>query len=362
MASVWIERRPRAGGGSSFLVRYRLGGRESRRRHGGSFATLREARKRREWIADELAAMRVPDLTLLEPSRLSLVEAFEEWRRSRIDVDAGTAANYRTSQARAVEVLGVVPVETVGTVEVARLVAGLHEAGAARESIRKIRSHLAMVLDFVGIDPNPARDRGVKLPPRVAEEMTPPLGSHVVAVFYALSVRYRLPHLVYDACGFRLRELERLEWRDVDEIGRRLRVRTEVSKTRRPRWVPFGRFPNADASLVFEALLRLVPREDREPSERVLSFDGDAYRTALARACSKAGVPSFTPNDLRHRRATLWHLGGVPVADAASWLGHSSQEHLRTYAHATLDERSEVDYAPLLFDLENRPARATIGA
>jgi integrase len=54
-------------------------------------------------------------------------------------------------------------------------------------------------------------------------------------------------------------------------------------------------------------------------------------------------VPAFSPHDLRHRRATLWHLGGVPAAQASAWLGHSAQEHLRTYAHAVLD-RTEVDY------------------
>jgi len=51
-------------------------------------------------------------------------------------------------------------------------------------------------------------------------------------------------------------------------------------------------------------------------------------------------TPVFSPHDVRHRWATLWHLQGVPVAEAASWLGHSSQEHLRTYAHVVIDRRS----------------------
>lgn len=47
--------------------------------------------------------------------------------------------------------------------------------------------------------------------------------------------------------------------------------------------------------------------------------------------------------------ATLGHLSGVPIVEAATWLGHSPTEHLRTYAHATLVERAELDYyaAPL---------------
>jgi len=61
----------------------------------------------------------------------------------------------------------------------------------------------------------------------------------------------------------------------------------------------------------------------------------------------RVGTPAFSPDDLRHRRATLWHLAGVPVAEAAGWLGRSPQEHLRTYAHVVLD-RPEVD-DPALF-------------
>jgi integrase len=47
----------------------------------------------------------------------------------------------------------------------------------------------------------------------------------------------------------------------------------------------------------------------------------------LTRACKTIGVPAFSPHQLLHRRATLWHLSGVPVAEAAFWLGHSAQEH-----------------------------------
>ena len=76
-------------------------------------------------------------------------------------------------------------------------------------------------------------------------------------------------------------------------------------------------------------------------------FGADRLRTAITRACKASGVPTFSPHDLRHRRASLWHLQGVPAAEAASWLGHSAQEHLRTYAHVVID-RAEVDYANLL--------------
>lgn len=78
-------------------------------------------------------------------------------------------------------------------------------------------------------------------------------------------------------------------------------------------------------------------------------FGADRFRTAITRACKATGTPHIHPHDLRHRRATLWHLSGVPAAQAAGWLGHSAQEHLRTYAHVMID-RTELDYASLLGD------------
>ncbi|HET6656666.1 MAG TPA: hypothetical protein VFG61_02100, partial [Gaiellaceae bacterium] len=60
MPSAWIERRQTGKGGSRYLVKYRLGGRESAHRYAGSFSTRREALARRRWVAGELAAMRVP--------------------------------------------------------------------------------------------------------------------------------------------------------------------------------------------------------------------------------------------------------------------------------------------------------------
>lgn len=101
--------------------------------------------------------------------------------------------------------------------------------------------------------------------------------------------------------------------------------------------------------LVLQAVTQLVPREDRDLAGQAFAgFGADRFRTAITRACRAAGVPAFSPHDLRHRRATLWHLAGVPPVEAAAWLGHSPTEHLRTYAHATLSNRSELDYAAML--------------
>jgi len=56
-------------GRTRYLVKYRLGGRESAQRCAGSFATRRDALARQRWVAGELAALRVPRLGQLGEKR-----------------------------------------------------------------------------------------------------------------------------------------------------------------------------------------------------------------------------------------------------------------------------------------------------
>ena len=94
MPSVWIVRRATKRA-TRFRVMYRPGGREVNPRYGGTFGTMREARIRRDWIAGELAALRMPDLTLLAepPAAPTLAEVAERWQASRVDASENTRLN-----------------------------------------------------------------------------------------------------------------------------------------------------------------------------------------------------------------------------------------------------------------------------
>jgi hypothetical protein len=161
MPSVWIERRDTPTGRARYLVKYRLGGRESAHRYAGSFATRREALERRRWVAGELAALRVPRLRQLgeAPGTPTVAEAAERWRASRVDVTDGTAVGHRVQLSRVLPTLGSRRVDEITPVDIARLVSELHAAGRKRETIRKSLTALAQVLDFAGVKDNPARDR-----------------------------------------------------------------------------------------------------------------------------------------------------------------------------------------------------------
>ena len=160
--------------------------------------------------------------------------------------------------------------------------------------------------------------------------------------------RYRLPLLVLDATGMRVGELEALTWGDVDEPRQRWRVSQAVAKTGRARWV------NVPEQL-FAAVCALTPRDDRVSDRPVFQgVTADRLRTAIARACTAAGVPAFSPHDLRHRRVSLLHLSGVPWARIGE---HVGQRNLavtaNTYSHVLSDE-AELDYAELIASEKTR--------
>jgi integrase len=345
MASSWIERRSTSSG-TRFRVRFRVGGRESRLRYGGIFGTMREARIRRDWVAGELAAMRVPDFRLLrepEPAE-TLRGAAGRWQVSRVDVRESTKIQHRTALGRVLPILGDRPIDGITPGDVAELVASLDSDGKARESIRKSVTALAMVLDFAGVQPNPARDRvKVRLPLEEPAEPEPPSADHVEAVAWLLPSAYLLGLLVLDATGVRIGELEAARIGDLDETRRAWLVRAAISKTRRPRWVELP--PD-----LFEAVVERLPtRNDRDSAAPLFAgVTADRLRMAIGRACRDAGVPHFAPHALRHRRISLLHRQGQSWAEIGELVGQRSRiVTADRYTHALVDYR-ELDRSKLL--------------
>jgi integrase len=139
----------------------------------------------------------------------------------------------------------------------------------------------------------------------------------------------------------RLGELETLKWEDVDERRGRWRIRSSAAKTRAARWVTIP--PD-----LFAAVVALCPRDDRVPERPVFGgFGADRFRTALTRACTAAGIATFSPHDLRHRRVSLLHAQGLTWARIGEVVGHADLvTTARTYTHVLVNE-DELDYAIL---------------
>lgn len=346
MASVWIRSRPTKRGESRFRVEYRLGGRESADLYGGTFGTKREATIRKAWILGELAARRVPDVTALveKPSAPTLAEAGERWSASRVDVTEATRVQQRVSLKLALPLLGARRVDDLKPQDVAELVGALVAKGKAAGTIRKTIQAVAMVLDHAGIQPNPARDRVVvKMPREEAEEINPPTAEHVAAVYRLLPTKHRLPLLFLDWSGARVAAIDLTRVGDYDEPRRRVRLRAQTTKARRAQWIDLP-------DVLADAIEATLPhRRFRDPDERLFGESGaDALRTAIAKACRAAGVPPFSPHDLRHRRISLLHLRGMPWARIGELVGQRDLAvTANTYTHVMLDE-AELDYGELL--------------
>ena len=130
---------------------------------------------------------------------------------------------------------------------------------------------------------------------------------------------------------------------DHDEPRRRVRLRAATTKTSRALWV------DLHPALADALEEQLGPREDRDPDGRLFTGSGaDALRTSIAKACRAAGIPLWSPHDLRHRRISLMHLRGIPWARIGEFVGQRDLTvTANTYTHVLVDE-AELDYGNLL--------------
>jgi integrase len=347
---VWIRTRPTKAGGVRHRVEYRLGGREAPTLFGGSFGTKREASIRKAWILTEIAAGRAPDLNLLvieTPRASTLAAAADAWRASRIDVVEGTQNSHRSSLRRVFKFAPQLRgrrLDEIDVTDVTALVASLAAAplsngrkGYKRETIKKTRDALAMLLDHHGVDPNPARDKRVKLPRERKAHVPPPLAEHVERVAERLPRKYVVPFLVIDECGPRVSELETAQVGDLDEHRRAIRVRWTVEKNERYRHLDL---PDD----LFAAIVATLPaREDRDIEKPLFpGLDEAALRTSITRACKATGTPHFSPHGLRRRRGSLHYKRTGSLADVAELLGDSKRVATEHYVYALTDYR-EVD-------------------
>jgi integrase len=342
VASAWIEPTQTPSGHRRYRVKYRLGGREARSRYAGQFATKRKATTRQQWVAGELAARRVPDLTMLrEPEREpTLAEAANRWRASRIDVVEGTQNVHRSAFNRIAKVAPDLlhrRLDTLSVDDMNLLVAALVAADYKRGTIKKTTGTLAQLLDHHRIEPNVVRDRRVKLPRERKAHVPPPLAEHVERVAEVLPRHYVLPFLIIDVAGPRVSELETAQVGDLDEHRWAIRVRWTVEKNDRYRHLEL---PDD----LFAAVVATLPaREDREPDARLFpELDEAALRTAITRACKATGTPHFSPHGLRRRRGSLHYKRTGSLADVAELLGDSKRVAADHYVYALTDYR-EVD-------------------
>jgi integrase len=342
MASALITTR-KTKSGSRYVVRYRLGGRAYPLAHGGSFRTMKEARARRDMIAGELAAGRNPADRLRSMVHIpaNAITPLAEWAgrfiESRIDVDVNTRKSYTSALKKVCASFGDRDPVDLRPSDVAGWVSELattHKPGTVQLYLIAFR----LLLDYCGVDPNPARDPRVKLPKRSRVEPSPPSAEYLLAILDAMGERWRLLFVTIEQGALRLGEAVHLRWADVDAAGLRLRLPRSATKRDHARWVYLPEW-------LMEAIEQTCPLEDRTPERLVFQgmTEATAYQ-AMARACRNAKVPHFSPHSLRHRRITIWHQSGVPARELAERAGHSNPSmSLDVYSHVMPPDEVEGD-------------------
>jgi integrase len=333
MASVSIRRR-KSKSGPRFQVRYRLGGRAYPLIHGGSFLTMKEARLRRDLIGGELAAGRNPaDLlrAMVTPQPVrTFADLYDAFTASRVDVAETTKINYGTHRIRLVDLLGDRDPQTIGWQDVQGAVSSLAD-DLSPLSVRNYLGTLRQVLDFADLDPNPARDRRVKLPRPEENLPDPPTAAEVATIVENAPQCWRLAIRVLEQTGMRVGELVGLEWGDVDRAELRLRIRGGKTNAAR-RWVPIPEW-------LMEEIEATCPPDDRTALRRVFPGAGrQMIGNAMRNACKNAGIANYSPHDLRHRYISVKIREGVPVTQVAAHVGHSRKSlTLDTYSHVLVD-------------------------
>jgi integrase len=319
--------------GPRYVVRYRLGGRAYPVEHGGSFKTLRDAKARRDLIGGELAAGRNPrDLLQAITATPAPVRTFEQWaeryRATRIDYAAETTKNMASHLKMLNSVFGQHDPATITTADVQEWIAA---SKLKTGSLRRYLATLRALLDFAGVEPNPARDPRVKLPRIEQVTVDPPSAEQVETILEHSPKRCRLPLSVLEQTGMRVGELAALEWRDVDVAGSRFRIRQGKTASAR-RWV-------AVPSWLMVEIQETCPPDDRTLERRVFpGLTPSVLGNVMHRACKAAGIVHYSPHDLRHRYASVKIAEGVPVTQLAAQLGHSRKSlTLDTYSHVLLD-------------------------
>jgi integrase len=337
--SAFITKR-QTNSGPRFVVRFRVGGRYSKLIHAGSFKRQADARTRRDFVISELAAGRDPRATLALLEHTQPQKTLGDWTgpylNSLVDLADSTRELYelfvRTRIRPALE--DRVPAE----ITPADVQAAINDWSVklAPNTVGRIVAVLRLLLDYAGVEPNPARHRTVRLPRVRSEEIQVPSRDEVAVIVAAVPAKYRLPIRLLEATAMRVGELTSLTWGDVDARNSRLRVSRMRAKTGRARFalVPLPLMRQLD---------NLVPREDRTPGRQVFpGMTDNAIRQAMRKACRDAGIPHYHPHDLRHRRASLWLAQGRTareLEELGGWTKASTP--LNIYAHLIAPDDDE---------------------
>ncbi len=156
--------------------------------------------------------------------------------------------------------------------------------------------------------------------------------------------------------GWRVSEMRALEWRDVDAAGGVVRLRPEISKTRRGRVLPLR---GELAAIIDRAAARRAPE-----CAAVFHRDGKPvglFRKSWASACRDAGLGEILVHDLRRTAVRNLVRAGVPEKVAMNLSGHKTRSVFDRYDIVTEDDLARaMDRVSVHLDAQPKTAATVV--
>jgi hypothetical protein len=256
-------------------------------------------------------AKRVPDLTWHEPTSPTFEQAARSWRAALVDVADSTREQHRIQLNKLLPLIGNRRIDTLTAEDFIDVVAQLHANGTARETIRKTLGAGAMALDLAGIDPNPARDRSIKLPWEEPEQISPRVPPTSRRPFLRIPTEHRLALLWLDWSGARVSRVDLTLMGDFDG-------RASAFACAPPRPRPAGRSGSS-----------YIPRSPRRSRQRCPTGASAIPRRACSPTpapmpCTRRSARPAKPLGYRSGRRTTCATGGSRCYTCAVFPGRAS--------------------------------------
>jgi len=280
------------------------------------------------------------------------------------------ALTYRTYNRRAImhliPALGTISLERLSVQDVQRFIARQSGKGLARNTIDGQITTLKGALTYAMHDNLVARNVAtlVDLPPMDEREKAT-LGPEEARRFLSSAQGERLENLfwILITTGLRRGEARGLMWDDIDWDAATLTIRRQIlqfdgeNHTSKPKTAGSLRtIPLAPVAVTALRRQQVLLKDERVrmgarwkewglvfPSPTGQPFGETTLANALDRTLTRAGLPHYSPHQLRHSAATFMVAANVNPKIAMDVLGHSTVEMtMKRYQHVNASMRRSV--------------------
>lgn len=332
VTSVYVVPRETTKKGTRYHVRVEYGRGEID--HLGVYPTPELAQDRVDGARLQLARgerpTRLPAAPEVEKPKTTMKALAAAWIATRIDVAENTRKHFTSSIAKIEEEWEDVDPESL---TVADVQSWINTQPGLPGTIGLRLSTLGQILDFGDVEPNPVRSSKLKKPRKARAKHRMPTKGELVKLYAALDARYHGPVKFMEYSGVRVSGTLAITWGAWDRKRKRVLVSEKTAAG--TRWIT-----------QIDGLPEMPDRPDgvRDDARVWSSLSAQAVQHAMRKACIDAGIPTYSPHDLRHLHLSRLVHAGVPPAQVAERAGHASpQITLSTYSHSVPPEDDDHD-------------------